>query len=232
MPDKLELKSVSAYRRIKRAIITHDLAPSQKISENMLVEEYDLTKSAVRAAVTSLTFEGLIVSRSSKFQTVAPLTMANINETFRLRNILEPEAVRLAAGKADVDHLRELNELCQRPYTAGDRDDEYEFLTANALFHIAIAQGSGMPRLAQWIEQLHDQTMRCLWISLQVEGRPDVWSHGHDEIIDALEKGDGEKAVGIARAHLHSGQRLVFDILSSMTSVGSVDIRAPATRRA
>ena len=230
--EKTELKSAAAYRLLKRAIITHELAPSQKVSENLIVDQFALTKSAARAAVASLVFEGLIVARSPKLQVIAPLTMADIRETFRLRNLLEPEAARLAAGKADITHLRALNAQCQQPYRIGDRDEEFGFLMANAGFHIAIAQSAGLPRLARWIEELHDQTMRCLWISLQAEGRAGAWAHGHDEILEALEAGDSEAAAAIALAHLHAGQRLIFDILSSMTPLGAMDVLTPEPRRA
>lgn len=224
MSDTKELKSEVVYRRLKRAIATHELAPSQKISENLLVRDYGFGKAAVRAAIGRLTDDGLIVSRSPKLQTVAPLTMSDIRQTFHLRNLLEPEAARLAAGRANIERLRELNATCQQPYRFGDGEQEYAFLLANGAFHLAIAQAAGLPRLTHWITQLHDQAVRILWVSLKVENRPEVWSHGHDEIIDALARGSGDIAAAIAKRHLHAGQRLVFEILSSFSSLNDVDV--------
>jgi DNA-binding GntR family transcriptional regulator len=202
-----------AYLRLKADIITHVLEPGQKISEGKLVEHTGLSRAPVRSAMARLLQEGLVVLASSKTQIVAPLTMADVREIFHLRDLLEPDAARLAAGRVDIAMLKELNKACARPYTPGNTDEEFAFLAANRAFHLAIARSSGHPVQTQWIERLQDAVMRVLWLSLRLENRPSMWSTGHDDIIAALAAADGAAAERFARKHLLNGQKAVLDVL-------------------
>ncbi len=215
MSDDAFLLTDQAYNSVKRAIITHELLPSAKISEAQLARLFGCGMASVRAAVRRLAGEGFIIAAPRCKHRVAALTLAEIQNTFDLRNLLEPEAARQAAGQLDRDELLRLNDLCQQGYVPGDTESEYQFLQANSAFHNAIANGAANPRLAAWIKQLQDSAMRILMLVLRVEGQADRWSHGHDEIIDALTRGDGERAKEIALTHLLDGQRRVFDVLLS-----------------
>lgn len=205
-----------AYSEIKLAVITHLLRPGQKVSEGMLAEKFKLTKAPVRAAMRRLVEDGLIVTKSSKLQTIAPLTFTEIREVFTLRNLLEPEAAREAARWADIGELRRLNTACMRNYAFGEPREELAFLESNKAFHVAIARASRNARLSRWIEQLQDAAMRILWFALQIDNRPQTWAQGHAEIIEAFEHRDGEAVAKKAREHLLLGQQTVLDVL--MTS--------------
>lgn len=204
-----------AYWQLKEAILTHQLRPSERISESRLTAQYDVGKAAIRSALARLAQEQLVVFRSARTQIVAPLTWAGIREIFHLRVLLEPDAATQAAGRIDVGQLSELNRRCQQRYTPGDARDELRFLLANQDFHLAIARASGNERQARIIEQLHDSVARILWMALKIERRPEVWSHGHDEIIAALAAGDGQEAAAQARRHLMEGQNVVMNVILS-----------------
>lgn len=204
-----------AYWQIKEAIITHQLRPSERISEGRLTAQYDVGKAAIRIALARLAQEQLVILRSARTQIVAPLTWSGIREIFHLRVLLEPDAAAQAAGRIDVARLNELNRQCQVKYTPGDSREELRFLLANQHFHLAIARASGNARQARIVEQLHDSVARILWMALKIERRPEVWSHGHDEIIAALAAGDGQEAAAQARRHLLEGQNVVMNVILS-----------------
>lgn len=204
-----------AYETLRKAIITHELRPNEKISEGSLVERFGLSRSATRVAISRLSAKQLVSSRSSKTQVIAPLSLGQVTQIFQARNLLEPEAARLAAGHVNVQDLLESNAACLRPYRPGNKAEEFAFLEANQAFHLYVASASGNPHLCQFIEQLHDHTMRILWLSLQIENRPGVWHAGHEEIIEALAAGDGDRASQMALDHLQAGQILIYEILST-----------------
>lgn len=213
-----------AYWQIKEAILTHQLRPSERISEGRLTAQYGLGKAAIRIALARLAQEQLVIFRSARTQVVAPLTWAGIREIFHLRVLLEPDAAMQAAGRVDVNQLNELNRRCQERYTPGDAREELRFLLANQDFHLAIARSSGNERQARIIEQLHDSVARILWMALKIERRPEVWSHGHDEIIAALAAGNGQEAAAQAKRHLMEGQNVVMNVILS-----SPELRAEIT---
>lgn len=202
-----------AYNAIKEAIITHRLAPGERVSEGSLARAFGFGKAPIRTAMSRLAEDDLIVARGSKSQVVAPLTLADVYDIFGFRVLLEPEAARRAAQDAPVAELRRLNELCERPYTLGDRTQELQSLRANRDWHLALARASRSPRLAKWLEQLQDASLRVLWYSLQVSDLPQMWSHGHEEITDALERHDAEGAAAKVREHLLSSQQRIIELL-------------------
>jgi len=213
-----------AHIKIKNAIIRHEIKGGEKVSEQRLVERFALTKAATRTAIKRLIADGLMTAESPKTTIVTPLTLAGVRSVFQARNILEPEAAKLAAGKVDPTSLQKLNERCRAGYRFGDGEQEFAFLTANRNFHLEIARSSQNSFLSDFISQLHDHAMRILWISLKIENRAEVWQHGHEDIIEALLSGDSFGAGVTALTHLQSGQRLVYEILSSSNNFGDIQL--------
>ena len=211
-PSNTSLSEI-AYQEIKKAIITHRLTPEMRISEALLSNDFSLGKTPIRNAVARLVEEGLIISKSAKTQVVAPLTFASVREIHQLRSLLEPEAARLAAGRVDRAELNKLNAACRKTYTYGAADEEYAFLVANKMFHLAIAKATGNDRLYRWIENLQDAAMRVLWVVLQIDNRPKVWGDGHEDLIEALCEGNRDAAADKARRHLANNHQLTLDIL-------------------
>ncbi|MDP6774213.1 MAG: GntR family transcriptional regulator [Rhodospirillales bacterium] len=224
---KRETLSEIALLRLRRAIVTHELLPGEKISEASLVERFGLTKSAVRSALTRLSEDGLIAKPSPKTHIVAPLTMDEIRSVFHLRFLLEPDITRRAAGKIDPQALRELDAACRADYDVGDKIGEFALLEANRNFHCAVAWACGDGRHARWVEQLHNATMRILWVSLQLENRPDVWRHTHEEILNDLINGNGDAAAACCVSHIKEAQRIVYEVLTSSPSFQNLMILPP-----
>ena len=214
----------SAYNRLRKAIVTHSLAPGERVSERMLSERFSLGRAAVRDAITRLTSNGLIISRSPKKQIVAPLSMRDVRNLFDLRNLLEPDAAAKAAGNLKSSELVKLDEACQAHYEYGDAEDEFSFLEANKAFHLAVARASGNIRQAEFIEQIQDACMRIMWVSLQLENRAEIWCHGHKDIIAALVSGDANAARERALNHLVQGQREIIGILVASPTFDNVNV--------
>jgi len=213
-----------AYEAIKKDIITHRLAPQTKISEARLIETTGLSRAPIRAALSRLQSEGFVYLQTSKTQLVAPLSLSTCENVFHLRNILEPDVARLAAGKVDAEELHRLNDACAVRYTPGNAEEEYQLLQANRNFHLAIARFSGNAIQAQFIERLQDVAMRILWVSLRLNNRSVVWSEGHLEIIDALVSGEGDLAYSEALNHLTKGQALVTEILAQSEEIKKTNL--------
>lgn len=218
--------AAQAYHCLLRAIVTHKLAPGERVSETSLVRRFGLSKSAVRSAMARLSAAGFIVSLSAKTQIVAHLTMGEVRSIFQLRNLLEPNAARAAAGRVDAAGLKRLDAACEAKYTFGNNDEEFAFLEANKSFHLAIAKAAGNAIQFSFIERLHEMAQRILWVSLQIENRHNMWSHGHKDIVAALINGDGDKAASRALAHLQAGQRMVYEVLASSPVFNDILIKA------
>ena len=202
-----------AITRIRKAIITHELPPGSRVSENILMAQFGLPRASVRTALGVFQQTGFVVSAGPRTQLIAPLTLASIREIFQLRNVLEPAAAQFAIGKVDIGVLRKLNAECEARATFADRDEGYRYLDANHRFHAEIVAATGMPHLQKWLGFIQESVLRILWISLAAESKVQKWGGGHEEIIQALESGDSDEVARVCLAHLSSGQQLVYELI-------------------
>ncbi len=216
-----------AYATIKDDIISCVLQPGADVSEGMLVTRYELGKAPIRSALMRLRQEGLIISRGRQGNAVSPVTLRDVKEVFQLRLVLEVAAVRLAAGKVDAERLRELNKAAHASYLPGNRASESAYLRANREFHRYVAEASGNLRLASLVVALMELHERIVHLGLALQNREREFHHFHDELVDALIEGDGERAGALTESALRGGQRKVMEALADSAariSVGSLDL--------
>ncbi|MDX1709175.1 MAG: GntR family transcriptional regulator [Desulfobacterales bacterium] len=222
--NKDRLLSEVAYEKIKEAIIVNDLAPGQEVSESQLAERFDMGKAPLRRALASLTQEGLVQPQSRRGYIIAPLTMKDIHDIWEIRFLLETEAARLAAGNVDEQYLKRLDRVCKKGYRHRDRTSQRAYLSANREFHLAICRASGNARLAKIVEQLIDHMSRMLFLGIVVSQSADEWEHGHSALVNALVKGDGDKAAAIMQEHLQSGREAVLNAVMNSPALMQVNL--------
>ncbi|MGO4330254.1 GntR family transcriptional regulator [Cupriavidus sp. 2TAF22] len=198
---------------IKRRVITCDLLPGAEVTEKALADEYGVTKAPIRSALARLTESGWLVSAPRKGHVVSPLTVKDVMEIFDARELVEPHTARLAAGHVSRATLVKLNDACTREYDLDDTEAKRQFLLANAAFHIGIGRACGNGRLALMLEQLHEQALRVLYLSISASDRSASWRHGHESMIDVLVSGDAEEAAARTLAGIRRSRQSVMDIV-------------------
>ena len=203
-------RSESAYERIRIEILTFGLMPGELVSEVSLAERYKLSLAAVRAILSRLRHEGLLINMKRRGQMVSPVTFEDINNTYQLRYLLEPTAAEQAVGKVDVDELKQLDEQASSSAPANDRKALLETILAHRAFHLAIAAACTNEQLAQWIFQLNDKVLRYLYLDLRNSETHGIgWHNSHTGIIDAIVNGEPERAADAMRADIDSGLKMV-----------------------
>ena len=216
-----------AYTRIKDDIISCALQPGAEISEGLLVTRYGMSKAPIRSAMMRLRQEGLIVSRGRQGNTVSPVTLRDIQEIFQLRLVLDVTAVRLAAGKVDPARLRALNEAAHATYPEGDRAGQAAYLRANRDFHRYVAECTGNQRLVTLVVGLMEQHERIVHLGLAMQRREHEFHHFHDDLVDALVEGEGERAAELTENALRGSQGMVMEALTDLPAqiaLGPVDL--------
>ncbi|GAA1998712.1 GntR family transcriptional regulator [Catenulispora subtropica] len=180
---------------VRRAITSGELKPGSAIRQEALAERLEVSRVPLREALKTLEGEGLVTYRAHRGYRVAELSMADLREVYRLREILEAEAVRAAVPLLDESVFAELEaaqEVVER--AAGDGAVE-DMARANRRFHFTLFEAAGMPRLARIIGTLWDSTdaYRSLYYAGE-ENRRHVVAE-HRAALAALRAGDAEGAV-------------------------------------
>lgn len=210
----------TAYATLKARIVEGALAAGAAVSEGELALSLGLGKAPVRAALARLAQDGLVTAVPRQGWRIAPVTLADVLDVFRLRRTLEPLAARLAAGRGiDAEQLERLDAGCRADYVPGDPASERAFLRANRAFHLAVAEASGSPRLARILSGLLDESERALVLGLAVRDRSHEIQHEHKALIAALAVGDAETAERVAAEQIDDAREMVMAALLSSPSL-------------
>jgi DNA-binding GntR family transcriptional regulator len=197
-------KTEAALRSIRARIHSGDLAAGSHLQVKDLAQELGMSHTPVREALRVLSADGLVEIRTHRGAVVATAT-DRLAETWPLRALLEPEAVRRAVPLAPeplarLEHLHA--ELSAGPVLQRS--------TQNQTWHFALYEQCGSPILVSFISRLWELVpWRTVWM---LPGRADTSTQEHVEVMEAIRAGDGELAAERMRTHILSAFHDVVDL--------------------
>ncbi|MFF6791872.1 GntR family transcriptional regulator [Streptomyces filamentosus] len=175
---------------LRRAITGGELRPGAPIRQDALAARLEVSRVPLREALKALEAEGLVVHHVHRGYFVAELSLADLEEIYRIRALLETEAV-LQAMDADPDDLCDtlaaIQDEVEEAALAGDVPAMAE---ANRRFHFTLIDACGMPRLVRMITTLWDATdaYRSLYYTDPDHRTQAV--HEHRAVLSALRDRD------------------------------------------
>lgn len=114
-----------AYETIKRKIIHCDYMPNDILSEMMLMEEIDASRTPIREALNMLSQEGLVRIIPKKGIMVLPLTMKEVAMTFEARMLMEPYIIEHYSQYIDHVKLQEFRKQTEEILQTDIADNEH-----------------------------------------------------------------------------------------------------------
>jgi DNA-binding GntR family transcriptional regulator len=214
-PDRLNIASVvdQVYSAIRERISSGSLPRGARVHQEDLAEELGVSRTPVREALRRLAAEGLVEMRTNRGARVADVDQVGMRVSYEARTVIEPGAARLAAARRLQEPLARM-----RAAVAAQRRslrNVQRSFEANRDFHLALATASGNEFLVQFAERLWVARIGETIYERQVETQErmllDV--REHEQIIEAIEAGDGRRAESLARRHLTDAMKRSTDIL-------------------
>src|SRR5262245_7431911 len=112
-----------AYDALRRAIVTGELQPGQRVNEAEVARQMRISRGPVREAIRRLEQAGLLVSYPRRGTVVVSLSAEDVEEVYTLRADLEARAIRRAITRlldADLAELERLLDVMETASFAGD----------------------------------------------------------------------------------------------------------------
>lgn len=100
------------YSELRKKILSNQLVSGSRLKEDTWAQKMEVSRIAVREALTRLMGEGLIEFGEKGGFFVKTLNADDIKEIRELREILELGALRLAFQKIDQVQIQRLEEIC------------------------------------------------------------------------------------------------------------------------
>ncbi len=188
-----------AATEIRRAILAGDLAPGERLKQEQLAADLQVSRIPVREALRVLEAEGLIETRPGRGSMVIEVTRADALEVLTVRGALESLAARLAAERGTAEAIGELRDAVAEGRQASASGDHATASSAHTKFHLDLAKAGGNSHLRAELEFLPTKTE---WIvSSLLQARSEYSWQEHEAILDAVASGDADLAEQLTKLH-------------------------------
>lgn len=215
--------AVTAYETIVKKIICLEYQPSQHLEETQLVEELGIGRTPIREALVRLQSEKLVESHANRGVIVRPITLQNTKAMFESMHIFEFGVVEIAMQKdcaTAIKTMRKSNELVKKAILSNSM---FRLVKANHEFHMNFAQSSQNEFLIRGVEDVRKEAKRLSYLSynnaidperpLEVHYKSVV--EEHDQMIDALERKDGDRLKTLLKEHIDIFRQRIILFMTS-----------------
>jgi DNA-binding GntR family transcriptional regulator len=184
---------------IRDDIVSGTFVPGGRLTEELLARRYGVSRVPVREALRTLESEGFVTTRRHAGACVAEPSDQEAADLLDIRSLLEPLGAARAAGRRTEAHLKVLRGLVRLGQERAQRGQVAELRPLGGWFHETLAQASGSPSLASLLTQLR---RKIAWVyAAEPPLRPvEAWEE-HGAIVDAVARGDADRARLLAAAH-------------------------------
>jgi DNA-binding GntR family transcriptional regulator len=202
--------SEEAYRVLRAAILGGRLPAGARIVEADVARQMMTSRTPIREAVRKLEHEGLVEYVPRRGTVVVGLSLADVEDAYKVRAHLEAYAARLVASSGLVDHLPRLREAIERMRGCAASKDLEGLVAADVEFHRAICTASGSRRLLQAWEMLNPERWTLLSGLRATDLSLEQIAERHWPIVAALQSRNPDHAESIIRGHiLELGERVL-----------------------
>lgn len=195
-----------AYEYIRQRILDLTFKPGERLLTVDLAEHLGLSRTPVREALSRLKQVDLVESDTGWGFRVKFLSYAEVLQLYRVRELLEVEAVRAATSYIDDATIMRLSELQKKAKAAIRRRDLPAFQLSNREFHGIIIAMSENKVLVGMLSQISDKIRLAGTISMRYrEERAKEIFATNTQLLSGLRRRDPDVAERAIHAHIASG---------------------------
>src|SRR5690606_38674586 len=162
-------------------------------------------------ALSRLAHEGVVLLRPNRGAVVACPSVEEARQVFFARRLVERAITELAVQHATDEQLAELRQMVQDEQASFSRGDRGAGIRLSGEFHLKLAEAAKNAPLVSFQRSLVSQTSLII-AQYESSGRSHCSYDEHNELIDAIEARDKERAVMLMMHHMdHIDDKLNLD---------------------
>ncbi len=206
--------------KLSERIVSGAYAPGQRIMEQAVAEEFEVSRGPVREALRLLEKDGLMMILPRRGAQITDPSIEEVNEIFDIRAMLNGLRDRLIAEKPHRTQLilaleQDIAKLAETAAHPGPGDDYIDIvLRLNRL----LTQAAGNHRLQAILGSLAVQTVRYTRLGLSTPQRRQQSARNWQSLLQAIREGNGDAAERIARQRVIDSRDAAVEHLRSQTA--------------
>jgi len=222
-------KSISdqIYEYLKAQILNGEIHPGERLAQERVAEQLNVSRMPVREAFRLLEQDGLVERLLQGGLKVTPVTLETIRHVFGTRAALEAYAVELACDRISEAAIAKLENIKHQAHdvlnqdSLGQSEKAKRFFDLNTDFHDTIYEATGNPYLIKFISQLRNLVLRMRAIGLREASTwIKVWEE-HGQLLDSLKRKDKETARRCIKQHIENAASYVTAVVRMEKSKSS-----------
>lgn len=216
-----ELLSQKVYRLLKNQISKGFIEAGEKLYENKIAEELNVSRTPVREALKKLAIEGFLKVSPNKSMVVADISFNDLKQVLQVREVLEGLAARIATDVVNKEDITELENITQNMEYAVKKNDLALFCKFDDEFHALILNVCGNKYIIKTLDGLENIFYRFRVKSLSIPGRMNSSFHEHIDILNAFKESDSLNSERLTKRHIHN---IVENIIENIIEKERKDI--------
>ncbi|MFF5564110.1 GntR family transcriptional regulator [Streptomyces sp. NPDC012623] len=195
----MRIPAHSVCTAIRDDIVSGLFERGSRLTEEHLARRYGVSRVPVREALRTLESEGFVTTRRHVGACVAEPSEQEAADLLEVRLLLEPLGAARAAQRRTEAHLKVLRGLVRLGQERARRGQGEDLRSLGAWFHETLAQASGSPALTALLTQLRHK-IAWMYVVEQPARPVESWAE-HGAIVDAVARGDAERARALTALH-------------------------------
>lgn len=197
--------SDAVYEQIKSDMLVGRYKPGERILENELSEQLEVSRTPIRNALVRLQGDGLVIIHPHRGVFVRELTVKDIEDHYQVRGVLEGLGAKLAAEnltKKNEDELKEMLNQMKKIHENGENEEE--IIHMNDAFHDYIFELAGNNVLDNMRQTLATSIALVRATSWKNTSRKFETLKEHETIINEILKRNPIQAQKAAEEHVYN----------------------------
>ncbi len=204
---KIKRKNLSsiAYDSIKQGIVSGELNNNQLLSENILADILNMSRTPIREAIRRLEAENYLKSINGVGIMVLELTLQDLSEIYEVRIALEKVALETSIFEIKKEQIEELERDFQKiisAYKINQRVDKEELYQLDLKFHSLLYSLSKNNCLKEILSSLEKKIHRYQYKAYNVTDTGKEATLQHMEILGEIRKQNLKRVKELIEKHI------------------------------
>jgi DNA-binding GntR family transcriptional regulator len=193
--------------RIRDAILKWHLKPGERIDQNKLADDLQVSMAPIREAMKGLEAEGLVKIQPRRGAFVVEVSVNDMNELYFTRQLIEGEAIYHAVPTLTEADFTELGQMIIDMRHATAAADIPGYIALNRQFHLRLYSSLENQCLLQVIQMLWDRSELYRYRYMFMTRDTNRIHQEHEGILEACRQRNPELAKERAQQHISLTQR-------------------------
>lgn len=187
-----------AYELVKEKLINGEIKPGERIREDLLADEFAMSRTPVREAINQLSAEGYVIQEPRKGIFAKEYTKQELTDIIEIRALIESYAIKVCFRKITNEQIKELENIFNNLKDSLLKQDKITYVMYDSMFHKKIGEFTNNKKLISFINDIEYSVMyarRMKFYNIKYKYSEEESIRQHRAILDAIINKDEETAI-------------------------------------